>query len=261
MSVRGSEPDPDHIARNRQAWRKSAEEYVEPGRAAWESLEPNWGLFRVPEADVGVLPRDLAGRDVVELGCGAGYVSAWLARRGARPVGIDLTENQLATARRFQREIGPAYPLVHGDGERLPFRDESFDVAISEYGACLWCDPYRWIPEAARVLRPDGELVFLTNSTLLLLSVPDRDAEGPATNRLRRDYFGMHRFEWPDEDSVEFHLGHGDWIRLLRANGFEVTDLIEVRPAEDATTRYPFVTVDWARRWPCEEVWKARQRA
>jgi len=60
---------------------------------------------------------------------------------------------------------------------------------------------------------------------------------------------------------VEFHLGHGDWIRLLRANGFEVTDLIEVRPAEDATTRYPFVTVDWARRWPCEEVWKARQRA
>jgi hypothetical protein len=70
----------------------------------------------------------------------------------------------------------------------------------------------------------------------------------------------MHRFEWPGETSVEFHLGYGDWIRLLRANGFEVENLIEVRPSEDATTRYPFVTNDWARRWPSEEIWVARKR-
>ncbi len=70
----------------------------------------------------------------------------------------------------------------------------------------------------------------------------------------------MHRFEWPDDESVEFHLGYGDWIRLLRANGFEVEDLIEVRPGEGATTSYPYVTAEWARRWPCEEVWKARKR-
>jgi hypothetical protein len=70
----------------------------------------------------------------------------------------------------------------------------------------------------------------------------------------------MHRFEWPEEDSVEFHLGYGDWIRLLRANGFEIEDLIELRPGDDAVTRYPFVEIEWARRWPCEEVWKARKR-
>lgn len=217
-------------------------------------------MFGIPEREVGLFPQDLEGKDVVELGCGTGYVSAWTARRGARPIGIDLTENQLATARRFQREIGPAYPLVQGDAERLPFVDESFDVAISEYGACLWCDPNRWIPEAARVLRPGGELVFLTNGLLMILTVPDTDAEGPATDRLLRDQFGMYRFDWPDEDSVEFHLSHGDWVRVLRANGFEVTDLIEVRPPEGTTTRYPFVTLEWARRWPCEEVWKARKR-
>ena len=74
-----------------------------------------------------------------------------------------------------------------------------------------------------------------------------------------RDYFGMHRFEWPDDQSVEFHLGYGDMIRLLRDNGFEVEDLIEVRPPKDATTTYPFVTLEWSRRWPCEEVWKARK--
>jgi hypothetical protein len=76
----------------------------------------------------------------------------------------------------------------------------------------------------------------------------------PVTNRLERDYFGMHRFEWSDNSSVEFHLGYGDWIRLLRANGFEIENLIELRPSADATTIYPYVTLDWARRWPSEEV-------
>ena len=83
----------------------------------------------------------------------------------------------------------------------------------------------------------------------------------PPGTRLRRDYFGMHRFEWPDDDSVEFHLGYGDWIRLLRANGFEVENLVELRPREGATTRYPYVTAEWARRWPSEEVWIARKRS
>jgi len=130
---------------------------------------------------------------------------------------------------------------------------------ISEYGAAIWADPYRWIPEAARLLRPGGELVFLGNSTLLMLCVPDEDGV-PSTDRLLRSQFGMHRFEWPDDSSVEFHLGHGDWVRLLRANDFEVEDLIELRPPADARSDYSFVTVEWARRWPCEEVWRARRR-
>ena len=122
-------------------------------------------------------------------------------------------------------------------------------------------EPYRsaWIPEAARLLRPGGRLIFLANAPLLMLTVPDTDAEGPAGTTLRRDYFGMHRFEWPDDEGVEFHLGHGDWVRLLRRTGFEVEDLIELRPAEGSTTRYPFVTLEWARRWPSEEVWVARR--
>jgi hypothetical protein len=71
----------------------------------------------------------------------------------------------------------------------------------------------------------------------------------------------MHRLEWSDDDSVEFHLGYGDMIRLLRANDFEIEDLIEIRPREGAATRYPYHSFDWARRWPSEEVWKARRRA
>ena len=132
--------------------------------------------------------------------------------RGARPVGLDNSSRQLATAARFQGEFEIPFPLVHGDAERPPFADASFDLAISEYGAAIWCDPYRWIPEAARILRAGGELIFLGTSYLAMLTMPDEDL--PTTERLQRDHFGMHRFEWPDADEgVEFHIPHGSMIR------------------------------------------------
>jgi SAM-dependent methyltransferase len=251
--------DADHVLRNRAVWDRLSTGYAEPGRRAWASDEPTWGIWRLRERDVAALP-PVAGRDVVELGCGTAYWSAWLARRGARVVGLDNSARQLDTARALQREHALAFPLVHGDAEHAPFRDASFDLALSEYGAAIWADPYRWIPEAARLLRPGGELIFLVNGTLQILTIPDLEADGPPTDRLVRPYFGMHRFEWPDETSVEFHLGYGDWIRLLRRSGFEVTDLLELRPPEGSTTTYTnLATLDWARRWPCEQVWKARR--
>ena len=195
--------------------------------------EPAWGIWNVAEAQAGVLPAELAGRDSIELGCGTGYVSAWLARRGARPVGLDNSAAQLATARQLQDRFGLRYPLIHASAEQVPMADGSFDLAISEYGASIWCDPYAWIPEAARLLRPGGQLIFLVNSVLLMLTVPDTDDQ-PATERLLRPYFGMHRFEWPGDESVEFHLGHGEMIRLLRGCGLEVEDLLELRPEPDA---------------------------
>ncbi len=252
---------PEYVLRNRESWDRVADEYVADGEKSW-ALQPGreeWGIWGVPESEVKLLPDDLAGLETIELGCGTGYVSAWLARRGARPVGIDNSEAQLATARRLQGEHGIEFPLLHGNAEQVPYPDASFDLAISEYGACLWADPYRWVPEASRLLRPGGRLIFLVNSALYMLFAPDEEGV-PATTQLVRPHFGMYRLEWPDDPSVEFHLGHGDWIRLLRANGFEVTDLLELRPSETATTRYPFVTLEWARNWPCEEVWKAVKR-
>jgi SAM-dependent methyltransferase len=250
---------PEHVARNRAYWDATADNWVAAGERAWAQAEPTWGIFGVPESQLHVLPDDLEGKDAIELGCGTGYVSSWLARRGARPVGIDNSKRQLETAHRLQREFNIEFPLIHGNAETVPLPDGSFDLAISEYGACLWADPYRWVPEAARLLRPDGELVFLTNSALLMLFAEDEDGV-PAGETLRRPYFGMYRVEWPDDPGVEFHLGYGDWIRLLRASGFEVLDLVEVRPPEGTTNRFGFVTAEWARKWPCEEVWKARKR-
>jgi len=249
----------EHVGRNRARWDVEAKDYVAGGERSWAREEPAWGIWRVPESQLGVLPADLADKDAIELGCGTAYVSAWLVRRGARVVGIDTSMAQLSTARRLQRQHGLAFPLLHADAELVPCRDAAFDLAISEYGACLWADPDRWLPEAARVLRPGGELIFLVNSSLLTLCMPAEDGVA-ATDRLLRPAFGMFRIEWPGDPGVEFHLSHGDWIRRLRGSGFAIEDLIEVRPPESATTRYPYVTLEWSRQWPAEEIWRARRR-
>jgi SAM-dependent methyltransferase len=246
-----------HVETNRAHWDTLAEDYSRQAGNLWARTEPTWGIFSVPQAQVPMLPADLVGADVLELGCGTGYVSAWAARAGARPVGLDNSARQLATAQRMQHEFRLVFPLVHADAERVPLADASFDLVISEYGASIWCDPYQWVPQAARLLRPGGRLVFLRNSTLLMLCVPD---VGIATDRLLRPQAGLHRMSWESDPGVEFHLGHGDWIRLLWRSGFTVEDMIEVYAPEDAETRYDFVDAQWARQWPVEEVWFARRR-
>jgi SAM-dependent methyltransferase len=247
----------DHVRRNRAAWDTWSEEYFAPGRRAWASDDPTWGIWHVAERELRVLP-DVADRGILELGCGTAYWSAWLARRGAQVVGLDNSSRQLASARGFQEEFGLSFPLIHASAEAVPLPDARFDLVLSEYGASIWCDPYRWIPEAARLLRPGGELVFLANGALLMLCTPPEGS--PAGDRLVRDYFGMHRFEWPDDHSVEFHLPHGEWIRLFRANALSVEDLIEIRAPEGGDAgRFDYVTYSWARRWPSEEIWRVRK--
>ena len=166
---------PDYLGRNRAAWDNAASDHAAPGRRSWAG-EPRWGVFGIPESEVGLLP-EVAGKATLELGCGTAYVSSWLVRRGAHPVGVDLSPNQLATARRLQAEFELGFPLIRAAAESVPLRDASFDLIISEYGAAIWCDPYLWIPEAARLLRPGGELIFLGNAALYVLCVPEQDVE------------------------------------------------------------------------------------
>ena len=116
--------------------------------------------------------RTCRGLDVLDLGCGTGYLCAWFMRLGASPVGLDLSENQLATARELQQEHGIEFPLIHASAEDPPLQDASFDLVFSEYGAAIWCDPYVWIPHAHRLLRPGGRLIFLCHSVLDILCAP-----------------------------------------------------------------------------------------
>jgi len=246
----------EDAARNRDVWTKSNAEYTDRRALASWNEAPRWGMWKAPDAELGIFG-DVAGLDVVELGCGTAYVSAWLARAGARPVGVDITPAQLETARRCMAETGIEFPLVEADAGATGLADACADLVVSEYGASIWVDPYRWVPEAARLLRPCGRLVFMCNSTLVILCSPDEDVA--AVETLQRPQFGMHRFSWPDQ-GVEYHLPHGEWIRLLRANGLEILDLIEIQapPAAATHKHYGYVTADWGRKWPAEEIWRAR---
>ena len=133
----------DEVTANRELWTQANSEYSDAhAYRAWVAEDITWGIFNVPERQLGVFG-DVRGLDVVELGCGTAYFSAWLARRGAQPTGIDVTPAQLESARRCQDRSGIWFPLIEADAAEVPLPSGSFDVAISECGASLWCDPAR----------------------------------------------------------------------------------------------------------------------
>jgi SAM-dependent methyltransferase len=251
----------DYVEKNRESWTKSNAEYTdERAPIAWAREGIAWGMCKAPESEVQMLPQ-LEGKEVVELGCGTAYFGAWIKRAGAgRVVGVDITAAQLETARRMSEQFGLELEFVEANAEETGLPAESFDLAVSEYGASIWCDPYKWIPEAARLLRPGGELVFLRNATVAVLCWEE---EGEAIgDRLVRPQKGLRSITWADDGTTEFQMGHSEWIRLLRASGFEILDMVELYAQED-TQDHPYYAfdVEWARKWPWEEIWRARKTA
>jgi SAM-dependent methyltransferase len=246
----------DHEAQNRSAWNAESDDYqARHGAQLADSTGLAWGVMQIPEAELRVLG-DVVGKDILEFGCGAAQWSIALAKLGARPVGIDLSERQLEHARRLMVEAGVEFPLIHASAERVPLPDGSFDIVFCDHGAMTFADPYRTVPEAARLLRSGGLFAFSHHTPIEAIAWPlDGDRVG---DRLVVDYFGMHRLD--DGETSTFQLPYGEWIRLFRANGFVVEDLIETRPADDAVSSYRDAEeLAWARRWPAEEIWRVRK--
>jgi SAM-dependent methyltransferase len=258
-SSSGSVPEPDYVAINREGWTRSNQQYTDrQAHGAWAQEAITWGQWSKPESEVRILP-DVTGLEVVELGCGTAYFGAWFKRGGAkRVVGVDVTPAQLDTARRMDEEFGLGLDLIEANAEQLPLPDDSFDFAFSEYGASIWCDPKLWIAEAARVLRPGGELVFMRGTTLRTLCVPD---EGKTTDRLARPQKGLYKLVWDDDyPGVEFQPGMADMLAILRENGFQLVDFRELFAPDDATDHewYSDPPAAWAKQWPAEEIWRLR---
>jgi SAM-dependent methyltransferase len=247
----------DYLERNRRAWDGWAPGYLAAARRAWADDVLRWGIWGIPESELGLARGVQAGSDVVELGCGTAEISAWLARQGARSVAVDIAPKQVRNVEVLQDDHNLRFEVVCGNAEDVRYDDASFDVAISEYGASLWCEPQRWLPEAHRLLRPNGLLLFFTNGEQLMICTPDDG--GPVGSRLVRDYFAPARVEFDASGPVEFHPTHGQWIRLLVASGFVIEDLVEVRPPVGAHARFSLAPLEWARRWSSEEIWIARK--
>lgn len=178
-------------------------------------------------------------------------------RRGARVVGVDVSTEQLATARRLAAEHGAEVAFLLADVEAVPLRSGSFDFAVSEYGAALWCDPERWLGEAHRLLRPGGRLHFLTATAWTTVC---SDEEGRVGRVLRRPYFGVGRSDWStlavDPGGIEFTPTLGDWFALFGRIGFAVEGYRGLAAPATASGRPFAVDADWARRWPSEQVFE-----
>lgn len=244
----------DHVEQNRVFWDAEADTYQETHGE--HIATPAWGVWQIPEEELGVLG-DVDGRDVLELGCGGAQWSVGLARRGARAVGLDISERQLDHARRLADESGVEVELVRASAEDVPLPDESFDIVFCDHGAFNFADPRKLVPESARLLRPDGLLAF--SHPTPLVEVAYDDEHDSFSERLLNDYFGLYRLDDPD-GSVVFNATYSEWVRLFVGSGLGIEDLIELRPPEGATTPYDW-PYEWCRRWPGEQIWKVRKRA
>lgn len=253
---RGSHRPAPYSRLNLADWERSAAGYeARHARTLARERGKAWGTFRIPERRLHLLG-DVRGRDVLELGCGAGWWSTVLAQEGARVVGLDFSPTRLAQARELMRAAGVTFPLVQARAERIPYPARRFDVVLSDYGATTFADPYRTIPEVARVLRTGGVFVFAHASPFRSLS--ENLQTDRLSRRMGRDYFGLHTLRRPG--NVEFQLPYGEWIRLFASCGLTVERLVEpVAPRAPQSTYLSRHDQEWARHWPFEAIWKLRR--
>lgn len=257
-----SEPDgglTSQARANREYWDRAADDYQGRNAPFISHDELHWGMWQLPESELRILG-DVRGKEVLELGCGAAQCGIVLARAGARMVGIDNSARQLEHARREVDSARVEMELHHGSAETLPFADASFDVVFADHGANRFADPFLWVPEVARVLRPSGLFAFSGGTPFEAICFDEPSDTWDGT--LHRPYFGLHQVSFGDDGSVEFELPYGEWIRLFRRSGFAVEALVEVRPPEGAASTYRNAEeTAWARRWPMEQIWKVRREA
>ena len=238
---------------NRDHWNATSDRY-QAGHGEQLGAAPKaWGAWSVPESEVNAIG-DLAGLRVLELGCGAGQWSAALADDGVDITGLDLSERQLSAARGHVRST---YPLVQGAAESIPFADATFDLVFCDHGGLSWGDPYRVVPEVARVLSAGGRLVFSAASPFIAACY-DEDTDQISTS-LQRPYFDLYALAEGDS-STSYVLPYGEWVRVFRRSGLIVEDLIEPRPAATAATSYyGLERSDWAHLWPADVLWIVRR--
>ena len=219
----GELPEFADLGRTRRLWDQRSDEYqAAHGAQLAAAGGAAWGVWQLPESELQVLG-DVRGLDVLELGCGAAQWSIALRAMGADVVGLAVSERQLEHARRLMADTGVGFPLVNAQAEATPFDDASFDIVFCDHGAMTFADPYRTVPEVARILRPSGLFAFSMHTPILDLAWAPGTA--PPSSRSTTG------------TSTPSRSPTSRWyFSCATANGS-----------------------DWARRWPMEHIWRVRR--
>lgn len=237
VGVGRRELGPDESARaNRIWWDADAEAYHAEHGAFLGDDDFVWCPEGLREEEAGLLG-DVGGLDVLEVGAGSAMCSRWLAARGARPVAFDISHRMLTHSQVQPAPVGTGsnVSLVQADAQRLPFRDGSFDLAFSAYGAVPFvADSAAVMREVARVLRPGGRWVF-SASHPIRWAFPD--SPGPEGLTATMSYFDRRPYVEFDENAratyAEHHRTLGDRVRELVQAGFTLTDVVEPEWPDD----------------------------
>lgn len=248
-----SEPD---FLRNRRAWDAASDDYQRLHRAQLRENAEAWGVWSLPESELQLLG-EVAGRDVLELGCGGAEWSISLAKRGARCTGLDNSERQLSHARVAIDEAGVDVRLVHASAEGAPFDDASFDLVFCDHGAFSFTAPEVTIPIAARLLRPGGVLAFSVAHPLY--EVCWDYGENRLSLELQRPYFEIGAVDDPADDFVSHLRPVSTYVALLLESGFVIEKMLEPRPSENASSSYEFAPLTWSRAFPAELMFRVHR--
>lgn len=218
----------ESVAASRLWWDADAADYLAAHGDFLGSADFVWCPEAVREADAGLLG-DLAGRRILEVGCGSAPCARWLATQGAYPVALDLSGQMLRHAARMARDTGISVPLVQADASRLPFADASFDLACSAFGAVPFvADSAVVMREVARVLRPGGRWVFAVTHPMRWM-FPDDPGEAGLT--VAQSYFDRAPYVEVDAAGsptyVEHHRTLGDRVREIVAADLVLEDIVE----------------------------------
>jgi SAM-dependent methyltransferase len=221
-------PSADSRRANRRWWDADADDYHARHGDFLGDADFVWCPEGLREADAGLLG-DVAGRRVLEVGCGSAPCARWLRAQGAVVAAFDLSAGMLRHARAGQARTGLRVPLVQADAEALPFATESVEIACSAFGAVPFCaDSAAVMREVARVLEPGGRWVFATSHPLRWVFADD---PGPGGLVAQTPYFDRSPYVEVDAEGrstyVEHHRTIGDRVREIVAAGLTLVDLIE----------------------------------
>jgi SAM-dependent methyltransferase len=213
---------------NRAWWDGDADAYHAEHGAFLGDVDFVWCPEGLREADARLLG-DVAGRRVLEIGCGAAATARWLATQGAEIIAADLSAGMLRHARDAADKTGVRVPLVQCDAMALPFPPESFDIVCTAFGAVPFVDDSaRVMREVFRVLRPGGRWAFSVTHPMRWIFLDDPGEGGLVAVH---SYFDRTPYVEYDDDGVATYVEHhrtlGDRVRELVAAGFVLTDIVE----------------------------------